>query len=97
MRKTVTQCAIVMAALCSIVLVSFPSFPSTLGMVSKPQLVDRALKGDRLTNPLAATKNGPKSQPSLVRTGKQVPMGCDRAFSSMSSPQFSTIFGRCLV
>ena len=97
MRKTVTQCAIVAAALCSIIFVSCPSFPSTLGIVSEPQSVDRFHKGDRVTNAPTATKNGPTSQPSLVGTGKQVPIGCDRAFSSTSSPQFSTIFGRCLV
>jgi hypothetical protein len=97
MRKTVRRCVIAVTALCAIILVSFPSFPSTFGMVFKPQLVDRALKGDRLSNALAPIKNGPRSQPALVRTGKQVPMGCDRALSSMSSSQFSTIFGRCLV
>ena len=97
MRRTITRLAIVGTALCSIVLISFPSFPSTLGMISKPILVDRTLKGDRLSNTSAPTKNGPKSQPSLDRADKQVPMGCDRAFSSMSSRQFSTLFGRCLV
>ena len=97
MRRTITRLAIVSTALCSIVLISFPSFPSTLGIVFKPQLVDRALKGDRLTNAPAPAKNEPKSQPSLERAGKQVPMDCDRAFSSTSSPQFSTLFGRCLV
>ena len=98
MRRTITRIAIVGTALCSIVLISFPSFPSTLGIVSKPILVDRALKGDRLSNAsVAPIKNGPKSQPSLVRTEKRVPVGCDRAFSSMSPSDFSTIFGRCLV
>ena len=95
MRRTVLRFAIVATALCSIVVVSFPSFPSTLGLVSKPQVVDRALKGDQLNSTPA--KNGPKSQPALVRTGKQVPMGCDRAFSSMSSAQFSSLYGRCMV
>jgi hypothetical protein len=95
-RKTVLRLVIVVTALSSIILISFPSFPNTLGMVSKLQLVDRALKRDRLTKAPAPAKNGPKSQPSLERAGK-VPMGCDRAFSSMSSRQFSTLFGRCLV
>ena len=95
MRRTIARLAIVLMALCSIVLISFPSFPSTLGIAFKPQSVDRALKGDRLTNAPAPapTKNGPKSQPSLVRASKRVPMGCDRAFSSMSAPQFSTLLG----
>ena len=96
MRNTITRLAIVATALISIVLISFPSFPSTLGIVSKLQFVDRG-KRDRLINAPAPGKNGPKSQPALVRMGKQVPVGCDRAFSSMSSPEFSTLFGRCLV
>ena len=96
MRKTVTRCTVIVVALFSIILVSFPLFPSTAGIVFNPQLVDRTLKGDRLTNTPAAGKIGSKFQPSRVRAHK-VPMGCDRAFSSMSSPQFSTIFGRCLV
>ena len=96
MRNTITRLAIIATALGSIVLISFPSFPSTLGMVPKLQFVDRG-KRDRLINAPAPGKNGPKSQPALVRMGKQVPVGCDRAFSSMSSPEFSTLFGRCLV
>jgi hypothetical protein len=95
MRKTV-RCAIAVTALGLIVFVSFPSFPSTVGIMFKPQLVDRTLKGDRLTNAPAAGEIGSKPQPSFGSAHK-VPIGCDRAFSSMSSPQFSTIFGRCLV
>jgi hypothetical protein len=96
MRKIIARLAIVVVALCSIVL---PSFPSTLGIDFKPQSVDRALMGDRLTNAPAPapTKNAPKSQPLLERGSKRVPIGYDRAFSSMSAPQFSTLFGRCVV
>jgi hypothetical protein len=92
MRKAVTRSAILASALCAVIFISFPSFPSTLGIVSKPQLVDRALKGDRLTN-APALENGRTSHPA----GKHVPVGCDRAFNSMLSPQFSRLFGRCLV
>ena len=46
MRKTVTRCAVIMVALFSIILVSFPLFPSTAGIVSNPQRVDRTLKGN---------------------------------------------------
>ena len=97
MRRTITRLAIVGTALCSIVLISLPLFPSTLGMISKPILVDRTLNGDRLSNTSAPTKQGPKSRPSLMRAEKRVPVGCDRAFSSMSRSDFSPIFGRCLV
>ena len=52
-----------------IVLISFPSFPSTLGIVFKPQLVDRALKGDRPTNAPAPAKNGPEIA-TIARAGR---------------------------
>ena len=47
MRKTVARCVFLVMAICSAILFSFPSFPSTLAILSKPQVVDRALKGDR--------------------------------------------------
>ena len=99
MNRTIVRLAVVTTAICSVVLLSFPSFPSTLGIAFKPQSVDRALMGDRLTHAPAPapTKNAPKSQPLLERGSKRVPMGYDRAFSSMSAPQFSTLFGRCVV
>ena len=91
MNGTVVRVAVVATAICSIVLISFPSLPSAHGIDFKPQSVNRALKGDR---PMIAPAN--KSLPLLERAGKQVPVGCDRAFSSMSSAQFSGLFGRCL-
>jgi hypothetical protein len=96
MTSTVARLAVVAAAICSIVLISFPSFPSAHGIEFKPQPVNRALKGDRPATAPAQVKSARKSQPSLEQVGKQVPTGCDRAFSSMSSSQFSTLFGRCL-
>jgi hypothetical protein len=94
MNRTIVRVAVTAAAICSIVLISFPSFPNAHGIDFKPQPVNRALKGDRPTT--APAQAGRKSQPSLERAGKQMPLGCDRAFSSMSSAQFSTLFGRCL-
>jgi hypothetical protein len=91
MNRTVVRVALVATAICSMVLISFPSFPSTHGIDFKPQPVNRALKGDRPT--IAPAR---KSQPPLERAGKQMPVGCDRAFSSMSSAQFSSLYGRCL-
>ena len=96
MNRTVVRIAVVATAICSIVLISFPSFPSAHGLDFKPQPVNRALKGDRPTTAPAQVKSEARSQPSLERAGKLVPVGCDRAFSSMSAPQFSTLFGRCL-
>jgi hypothetical protein len=90
MRKVVMRSVFLGAATSAAVLISFPSFPDTSGFISKPQAVDRALKGDRFTI-------APGPSPALVRAGKRVPVGCDRAFSLMSAPQFSSLFGRCVV
>jgi hypothetical protein len=98
MRKTVTRCGIAALALSSAVLISYPSFPSTFAIIANPQLVNHALKGDRLpTTAPGSSKSRATTQPSLERAEKQVPVGCDRAFSPVSSPRFATIFGRCVV
>ena len=99
-RPSLARCAAVTVALLSISLISFPSFPSTIGFSSNPQTVNRELKGDRqrtITPTPLPTKNRPLSLPSLSRAHKKVPVGCDAAFSSVSSPQFATVYGRCLV
>jgi hypothetical protein len=88
MHGTLGRLAIMVTALFSVTIVSFPSLPKTLGMATKSQAVDRAFKGDRLT--ITAAKN----ERSLKRAGKQMPVGCDRAVSSTSRPQ---LFGRCVV
>ena len=64
MRKTVARCVFLVMAICSAILFSFPSFPSTLAILSKPQVVDRALKGDRLTIAPSPAKNGRTSRPA---------------------------------
>jgi hypothetical protein len=99
-RPSLARCAAVTVALLSISLISFPSFPSTIGFSSNPQTVNRELKGDRqrtITPTPLPTKNRPLSLPSLSRAHKKVPVGCDTAFGSVSSPQFATVYGRCLV
>jgi hypothetical protein len=93
MRQTVTRALMLGAVTSGAMLISFPSFPNAMGFVSKPQIVDWTLKRDRLT----AAPTPAKKSPTLVRSGGHVPMGCDRAFSSSSSPQYSPLFGRCLV
>ena len=97
-RTTLARCVGVTVALLSITLISFPSFPNTIGF--SPQTVNRELKGDRqrttAPKPLP-TKDRPLSLPSLSRAHKKVPVGCDTAFGSVSSPQFATVYGRCLV
>jgi hypothetical protein len=64
MNVTAVRLTLIASALCSVGLISFPTFPSTL--VSKPDLVNRSLKGNRLNvTPLAVKKNA-RSQPALV-------------------------------
>jgi hypothetical protein len=99
-RPSLARCAAVTVALLSISLISFPSLPSTIGLSSNPQIVNRELKGDRqhTTGPTPLpTKDRPLPLPSLSRAHKKVPVGCDTAFSSGSSPLFATVYGRCLV
>ena len=95
MSKAGTRYAIAVTALFLVICASFPSFPNTVTTTSNQQFVDRAHKTDRMKNGPTAAKTQP--HPSLMRAEKRVPIGCDRAFSSMSSSQFLTTFGRCLV
>ena len=85
--------------------ISFPSFPSTTSFTVAPTSVDRAFKSDRL--PLVAPTSVPgapfettsTSQTTLTRQAlrEKVPLGCDSAFSPISSPRLANIFGRCTV
>ena len=97
MRRTITQLAIVGTALCSIVLISFPSFPSTLGMISKPISVDRTLKGDRLSNTSAPNKTGLSRNRRSCEPKSACPWAVIALLARCRRSQFSTIFGRCLV
>ncbi|MGO9045617.1 MAG: hypothetical protein ACLQFW_01835 [Xanthobacteraceae bacterium] len=57
---------------------------------SAPLSVDRAFKGDRL--PLAADKI---RAPASSAQREKIPLGCDPAFSAISSPLLANIFRRC--
>jgi len=88
---------IVAAALLSAALLTLPASTTTGAGFSPPtptMSVNRVLKGDRL--PIAAD---PDRLDSPVRTlvPTQIPLGCDRAFSPISSPQLAHIFRRCMV
>ncbi len=96
MNRAVVRFVVVATAIFLLVLILFPSFLSARDVDFEAQSVNRALKAGRLTTVRPQVKNERQSQSSLERAGKQVPVGCDRAFSSMSGPQFSTLFGRCL-
>jgi hypothetical protein len=53
------------------------------------QVVDRTGKGDRLHVPLA-------SQPASPRTAPTMPIGCEPAFSALSTGAYANFAGRCL-
>jgi hypothetical protein len=89
---------IVSLALATAALVTFPAFPTTganLRTVEPVVTVNRTLKGDRI----------PVLQPSVLRVLRtpttlqpqaQIPAGCDRAFSPISSPRLAHVFRRCI-
>jgi len=53
------------------------------------QGVDRTGKGDRLHVPLA-------NQPASPRTAPTMPVGCEPAFSALSTGAYANFAGRCL-
>ncbi len=83
--------------------VAFPSFPNSapLWLTGSSPSVDRTLKGDRL--PLVAPISNSHDElglpvtPQQLRSRAKIPVGCDAAFSPISSPQLATIFRRCTV
>ena len=94
-------------------LITFPAWPTTgAGFWATPSVsVNRALKGDRLpinsapdASPLNPISSPPaqlpdESQPAppWPRTRAQIPLGCDAAFSPISSPLLAHVFRRCAV
>jgi hypothetical protein len=52
-------------------------------------VVDRTRKGDRLHVPLA-------NQPASPRTTPAMPIGCEPAFSALSTGAYANFAGRCL-
>jgi len=94
--------AAVAFALLAASLVSFPSLSTTgVGLSATPAaLVNRAIKGDRLpaANPTARRQEfRPPLAPLQSQSSARVPLGCDNAFSPVSSPRLANVFRRCLV
>jgi len=91
----------VLVALFTASFISFPSFPSTgVFALSPPISVNRALKGDRLplVEPTALPHRlGLPASPGQAQSRVKVPVGCDSAFSPISSPQLAHVFRRCTV
>ena len=57
--------------------------------------VNHEFKGDRLPLPSEANSALSKNEPQRARTSKDVPDGCDRAFSPITNPQLAYVYGRC--
>jgi hypothetical protein len=93
-------------------LITFPAWPTTgakmsgVGFWTTPSVsVNRALKGDRLpinmpqdASPLhSILPDGSQPASAHPRTRAQIPLGCDAAFSPISSPLLAHVFRRCAV
>lgn len=100
-RVAVVRIAIVAIALVTASLVSFPSFSTTgTGLGATPPVsVNRALKGDRLPAAQPAAQQHESGFPfssTQSQSRVRVPVGCDGAFSPISSPRLANIFRRCM-
>jgi hypothetical protein len=90
------RAAAVMVALFGASFISFPSFPSAGLFRVNPPTVDRTFKGDRL--PLAASAHKIGAPTSATQQSREKALvGCDGAFSSISSPPPANVFRRCTV
>ncbi len=56
--------------------------------------INRARKGDRL--PSFATGAARSGAPASLQTRGKPPVGCDPAFSPVTSPALKHIYGRCM-
>jgi hypothetical protein len=90
--------ALCSSALILVGLAPFPGAPAAAG-VSSPIAtitVNRFRKGDRLPLfPSQATRRDVK--PQGLESPQRIPVGCDPAFSPVSTPSLSMVYGRCMV
>ena len=61
-----------------------------------PVSVNRLLKGDRLPFVHPGASRG-RALPGGLQTRERAPLGCDPAFSPVSSPAKVVVYGRCTV
>jgi hypothetical protein len=95
------RATVMAAALFAASFISFPSFPGAglfnAGLFTvNPPTMDRTFKGDRLPPAISADKIGEPASPTR-QTREKVPVGCDGAFSPISSPRLANVFRRCAV
>jgi hypothetical protein len=89
------RAAAVAAALLAASFISLPSFSNSGLFTVSPPTVDRTFKGDRL--PASVNTIGAPLPPKQQQSRERVPIGCDGAFSAVSSPRTANVFGRCTV
>jgi hypothetical protein len=78
-----------------------------LGSTTPAVSVNRSLKGDRLplfnSGVSSSTGTQPAAWPGEIRAPNRsqphehIPVGCDPAFSPVSSPSAANVYGRCMV
>ena len=94
--------ACVVAALLTASLILPPSFlrPGAKSINLRPaMLVNRTLKGDRLPpfEPIVRRHElGLPASPAPSELRAKAPVGCEAAFSPISSPRLANVFRRCM-
>jgi hypothetical protein len=90
--------AAVAAALLAASFISFPSFSGGGLFTVNPPTVDRTFKGDRLplTAPAGSPLIGAPASPQQ-QSREKILVGCDGAFSPITSPRLANVFRRCTV
>ena len=91
-------------ALCSFafVLVSLDPFLSAAALRSGVSArtpvtaVNRFRKGNRLPISQPGTAGRETDEHDGLQSSKKVPFGCDPAFSPVTTPSLSTVYGRCM-
>jgi hypothetical protein len=73
--------------------------PISTGLTSQTPAVavNRFRKGDRLPSFSSGTSRQEPQVPAGLQTEQKVPVGCDPAFSPVTAPSLSKVFGRCVV
>ena len=92
------RAAVAAVAIFTASFISFASAPGSGLFTVNPPEVDRAFKGDRLplTVPGETSRIGAPAAPAQ-QSREKVPVGCDGAFSPISSPRRANVFRRCIV
>ena len=96
-RLAAVAAALLTASLISISFVP-ESSPAAARSPDSEITVNRALKGDRLQLLAPTFRLNEAGSPGVAaqrQPPKKIPLGCDRAFSPISSPKLANVFGRC--